>query len=172
MGVLACFVCRFFVFCFGGISFRMTRQAEYYGRVNPSDPEALAYLFEQSIQDVNSSRCRLPLSAAVDLGAIQVCDTAHAAHAEALTTCAAPVPRACQCSVVRSPTWSFVRSFVCSERSLALAGVRRGRAVGRASRRPADRSHAVSLHSVQVRHAHSLHTSNSRQTTQSAFIHA
>ena len=40
--------------------------------VNPSDPHALAYLYEQSISDVMQSRCLIPLSAAVDLAGFRV----------------------------------------------------------------------------------------------------
>ena len=44
--------------------------------MNPSDPHALAYLYEQSIYDVMQSRCLLPLSAAVDLAGFRVFEEA------------------------------------------------------------------------------------------------
>lgn len=47
-------------------------QAEFYGRVNPSDPHALAYMYDQSIYDVMQSQCLIPLKAAVDLAGINV----------------------------------------------------------------------------------------------------
>ena len=64
----------------GQMSATFLFKAEFYGRVNPSDPEALAYVFEQSIHDVIHSSCLLPLSAALDLGMFVVAVTMAENH--------------------------------------------------------------------------------------------